>query len=169
MALPFKNTQGPPATAATSEPLVEQPRHLHAVTVSESAAEITAEFPPVAAGRGNGVRGQASGAMSVVRAVFIPDSGLWHDRQPSIAETARRARRGGHVAERGPLRVISTVHGYLAVANKAVCQTWLWIVEHPARLVTVLAVLGLAIAFPPTRHLLAWLLTPIVWVQHALD
>lgn len=169
-ALPFETNPDPTATAsAAPQP---GPRHLHAVP-QESPAEITTEFAPVGADPADDTETtsvkQAGGAATWMRAVFVPDSGLYADRQPSIAETVRRARHGRQLADRGALRGLGVAHGYLAAANTAVVDTWKWIVNHPARLITFVALLGLAIMFPPTRHLIAMLLTPIAWVQHALD
>jgi hypothetical protein len=172
-ALPFETTPSPPATASAADHSAG-PRHLHAVPRdTESPAEITTEFAPVGADPADDTEtisvDPAGGAATWMRTVFVPDSGLYVDRQPSIAETVRRARHGRQLADRGALRGLGVAHGYLAAANKAVAHTWVWIVDHPARLVTFVALLGLAIMFPPTRHLIAMLLTPIAWVQHALD
>ena len=170
-ALPFETNPGPPATASAAHP--PGPRHLHAVPHGTEPTESITESAPVGADQAADTEIAAAettgGAAAWVRAVFVPESGLYADRQPSIAETVRRARRGRQLADRGALRGLGVAHGYLAAANKAVAHTWVWIVDHPARLVTFLALFGLAIAFPPTRYAISLLLTPIAWMQHALN
>lgn len=170
-ALPSETNPGPPETASAAHPL--GPRHLHAVPHDTDPTESITESAPAGADQAADTENPAvettGGAVAWVRAVFVPESGLYTDRQPSIAETVRRARRGRQLADRGALRNLGVAHGYLAAANTAVADTWKWIVNHPARLIVFLAVLGLAIAFPPTRHVIALLLTPIAWVHNALD
>ncbi|TDX84964.1 hypothetical protein [Amycolatopsis arida] len=156
-ALPNDNAPAPdPSTTAPEQERTAVSRHLHAVD-TDLAAE-----PPAPGG-------QPAAAAAWLRAAFTPDSGLYTDRQPSIAETVRRARHGSQLAERGPLRTASIGYGWVAAANKAVCATWVWIVDHPARLAVVTTLAALALAFPPTRQLAVWLLTPVVWLHAALD
>ena len=163
----------PPSSAVTARPA--PPRRLHAVYPSQDSGETapsSTDTPITGDGPSDGNEAAGTGRTASggwVRAAFAPGSGLYTDRQPSIAETMRRAKRGGQIADTGPLRVAATVHGYLAAANKAACQTWMWIVDHPARLAVFGVLLALAVVFPPTRQLLAWVLAPIVWAGQALD
>lgn len=153
-ALPA-NSSGPVAADET------RPRHLRPVPpedITEAPDEVTAKAE--AADRG--------GVAAWLREVAVPGSGLYTDRQPSVSEIVRRARRGSQVAAHGPLRALSTVHGYVAAANKAVATTWVWIVDHPARLFVATVLLALAVVYPPTRHLLVWLLAPFAWAYDAL-
>jgi hypothetical protein len=168
-ALPEDTTA--PAGNTAHDPVGERastPRRLHAVDPTESAPGLVeiedVQDHPDSTTDSTIVRGVAW-----LREAFTPDSGLYTDRQPSIAETMRRAKAGRQLADTGPLRVLGTAHGYVAAANKAVVRTWEWVVDHPARLAVFTALMVLAVAFPPTRQLLAWLLAPITWVQQALD
>ena len=173
----------PPAAKAADPATNHQPAHLHLVHTNDN----TIEFPAVQVhdegqdddGRNDdGQDGEKNkfaaaaavgGAAAWMREAFAPGSGLYADRQPSIAEVVRRAKHGGQLATHGPLRHIAKAHGYVAAANKAVCDTWVWIVNHPARLVVALGLLGLAVAFPTTRHLISLLLAPFTWARQALD
>lgn len=160
-ALPNDNASAPEPATAPEQERAAASRHLHAVD-ADLAPEVS--IPGVQpAARTVGPTAQW------LRAAFTPDSGLYTDRQPSIAETVRRARRGSHLAEQGPLRTASTGYSWLAAANKAVCATWVWVVDHPARLAVVTTLAALALAFPPTRQFAVWLLTPVVWLHTALD
>lgn len=170
-----ESTAGPPAeTAAAPAADPPVPRHLHAVHHSEETIEAEVKntevenTAPVAETDTGHTATSGTGGGAWLRAAFTPGSGLYTDRQPSVAETVRRAKRGGQLADHGPLRVMAVGHGYFAAVNKAVCQTWIWVVDHPARLVVAGVLLTLAISFPTTRHLLGLLLTPVVWVQQAL-
>lgn len=144
-------------------------RHLVAVEPDPPKADPPETNTTSPASTGSAAAEAASQAQAWLRDAFTPDSGLYTDRQPSIAETVRRARDGSQLADTGPLRRLSVAHGYLAAANKAVCTTWVWVVDHPARLSVAAVLFGLAFAFPPVRHVLALLLTPVVWAQQALD
>lgn len=149
-------------------------RHLFAVHPTED----TTEIPPVPGGPSVdevaeaaelAKQGGRDRAVAWMREVFIPGSGLYHDRQPSIAEGIRRAKTGSQLATGGPLRVIGKTHGYATAAYKAWSDTKVWIVSHPARLTVFIALMGLAIAFPFTRGLLHLALTPFAWAYQALD
>lgn len=144
MAAAPENPQNTPEAAADLGEDVEA-RHPHAVP-NESAAGTTGDTPVagVPADAEAGPAGQrAEQAAAFLRAAFTPASGLYTDRLPSIAETVRRAKAGAHVAEAGPLHKASTAYGYLAAAIKAVAITVMWLVEHPARLLTVLLLVAL--------------------------
>ncbi|GAA0645700.1 hypothetical protein GCM10010174_80900 [Kutzneria viridogrisea] len=169
-------TPGPQPSAADASPAADQhgpgPRHLYAIHASDNPTPTPAEGPAEDTAPDTEVEDGPSAtprAVAWLRSAFTPESGLYADRQPSIAEILRRAKAGAQLSERGPLRALATAHGYVAAANKAICDTWVWIVAHPSRLIMVSALVVLAIAFPVTRHLLAVLLTPITWVQQALD
>jgi hypothetical protein len=108
-------------------------------------------------------------ATAWMRTNFTPDSGLYADRQPSIEEIVRRAKGSDHLPDEGILRRLAIGYSYLAAANKAAAVTWAWIVDHPARLFVVGVLLALAMVFPPTRYAIAALLTPLTWIQQALD
>ncbi len=168
-ALPDNPTE--PAVAATSHDTEsqEEPRHLHAVPLAETATdtEIVEPEPEVPLDQAN-TNTRAAETFAWLREAFTPDSGLYADRQPSIAETMLRAHHGDQLSAVGPLRTVAKGHGYLAAANKAAMHTWVWIVDHPARLAVVTALLTLAIAYPPTRHLIGYLLTPFAWAHQAL-
>lgn len=157
-----------PAGSATHDAGPEEPRHLHAVPLIEATAEPEPPTSTVEPGVPTRSRALVTETVTWLRTAFVPDSGLYTDRQPSIAETMRRAKHGGQLSAVGPLRTASTVHGYGAAANKAVALTWMWIVDHPARLGVVTVLVVLAIVYPPTRHVLGVLLTPAVWAQQAL-
>ncbi len=172
-ALPDNPTE--PDVAATShdtEP--EEPRHLHAVPVTESTIDVapsdteTVEPEPEVPPDEMGTNTRAAEPFAWLREAFTPDSGLYTDRQPSIAETMRRARRGDQLSAVGPLRTAAIAHGWIAAGNKAVAITWGWISDHPARQAVLGVLLTLAVLYPPTRHLIGYSLTPFVWAQHAL-
>lgn len=171
-ALPIEITPVPSVAASAADHPAEQ-RHLRAVPrdtkLTETATEFRSVDQAVQAGAGAIAANPTGGVAAWMWAVFVPDSGLYNDRQPSIAETLRRARLGPQLANGGALRRLSIAHGYLAAANTALVDTWKWIVNHPARLGVFVVLLGVAIAFPVTRHLLAALLAPIAWTQHMLD
>lgn len=160
-----------PETTSTTTPVepAELARHLHAVDAE------TTVIPPVAGPAMPSTPDTSTEVTTVRRAaswaktVFTPASGLYNDRQPSVAETVRRARCGTQYADTSPLRVLGTAHGWLAAANKAVVHTWVWVVDHPARLTVVLVLATVAFAFPATRHVAAALLTPVTWAQHVLS
>lgn len=163
-ALPNDNAEAPVAAATDTEAL-EATRHLHPVPSGEYPTEFTTDQQPPTEAAPTSPAAKAAW----LREAFTPDSGLYTDRQPSIAETVRRAQRGSHLPDAGPLRTAGKAHGYLAAANKAVAATWVWIVDHPARLVTFTALVALALVFPATRQLVSLLLTPFAWAQQALD
>ncbi len=176
-ALPENNSSPPAAEAA--DPATNQARHLNLVHPDEN----TVESQPVRADDEGQDEGQddeenndeenfaaaVGGAAAWIREAFVPGSGLYADRQPSIAEGLRRAKHGGQLATHGPLRHIAKVHGYAAAVNKAVCDTWVWVFSHPARFLVALGLLGLAVAFPATRYLISLLLAPFTWARQALD
>lgn len=168
MAVPNPITE-PPATPASAQS--EPERHLH--VVEEPSIPVGEDMPTGAQSTSTTPEVVTSTVASSqwvawLRTAFIPDSGLWSDRQPSVEETVRRARRGQQVAEAGPLRHLAVAHGHAAAVNKAVCHAWVWIVDHPARLAVVTALLTVALAWPPTRAVAALLLTPFTWAHAAL-
>jgi hypothetical protein len=161
-ALPF-TTPSPPPKPEPPEPAPAGDRHLHAVHPDEDNTEAApaTEVPtePDATTK----------AVAWAKAAFSPGSGLYTDRQPTIAEITRRAKDGKQLGENGPLRKMAKVYNYGAAANKAACLTWAWVVDHPARFAVVMALASLLLVFPATRHLLSVLLTPVVWFQQSLD
>lgn len=166
-ALPDPPTEEPTATTTSQDAETpEQPRHLHAVDATDTTSEVdtTAED----SGSAGEVGHSRAATTAWLRAAFTPRSGLYTEQQPAIAETVRRAHHGSHLPAAGPLRTASRAHGYLSAANKAVAHTWVWIVDHPARLTTVTLLLTLALAFPATRQALSLLLAPFSWAHHAL-
>ncbi|GAA1983289.1 hypothetical protein [Amycolatopsis minnesotensis] len=135
-----ENTAEPATTIA--EP-VASVRHLHAVSVDEDHTGAAAPAPEAALELGDEPR-----FVAALKAVFTPDSGLWQDRQPSIAENWRTARRGAQCPETGPARVLSIGAGYLQFVIHAVCDAVKWSTASRAKLaVTALLVAGLFIWF----------------------
>jgi len=116
----------------------------------------------------NTTRDRTRAAWAWLATVFTPASGLYTDRQPAIAETVRRARDGSHLPDSGPVRVASQAHGYGHAALVAVLDTVKWLAAHPARLAALTVLVTVALAFPPTRHVAGWLLTPFSWAHAAL-
>ncbi|WP_020421124.1 hypothetical protein [Amycolatopsis sp. ATCC 39116] len=155
----------PAATSAAER--FDQPRHLYPVHPTEDTIEVPAV--PGQDSDSDATGGTLTERVAWLRTVFTPEAGLYTDRPPSIAEAIRRAKHGRQLAADGPLRKISIAHGYVAAANKAAVRTWEWIVDHQARFAVFLLLLGLALVFPPTRQLIAWLLYPVAWVQQQLD
>lgn len=147
-----------PSAAAAAPTTEEQQRHLHAVPATPDTTAAT-----------EGAGGDRAAWTSWLAEAATPQSGLYTDRPLSLAEEWRRARDGAQLAERGPLRTAESAYGVVAVANKAAVRTWEWVVDHPARLAGVTALLALAAAFPGTRPLLAALLYPFAWAHAALD
>lgn len=103
------------------------------------------------------------------REAVTPQSGLYTDRPPAVDEIVARAKRGAHLPETGPLRTAARIDGYVVAANKVAVRTWEFVVDHPARRITVAALLALAVLYPPTRAVLAFLLWPLAWAQQALS
>lgn len=156
----------PEPTAAVAAPDAEdQERHLHAVP--ETLVETTTDIPVVT---DDAEAGDIRPAWTIWLAdAAKPQSGLYTDRPLSLAEEWRRAREGAQLSDRGPLRTAESAYGVLAVANKAVVRSWEWVVDHPARMAGVGALVALMAAFPGTRPLLAALLYPFAWAHNALS
>lgn len=169
-----------PADGQTPEAAIEQapdtsvedaqPRHLHAVSEPDTTAGPDADDPidPDGEVADEQEPGRVRAALVWTRTAFAPQCGLYTDAPPSIAEIRARGRLGGQVAELGPLRTLSIGYSHFAVGNKIAMRTWEWVVDHPARIGTVALLVTLALVFPTTRHLLGYLLTPVVWAQQAL-
>lgn len=102
------------------------------------------------------------------RATFAPDSGLYSTRPLAVDEVLDRARRGSQLADAGPLRAVSTVHGYAAAGVKVALRSIEWVVEHLARTAVGLVLLTALLIYPPTRLALGYALTPAVWAHDLL-
>ncbi len=102
------------------------------------------------------------------RATFTPDSGMLSTRPLAVDEVLDRARRGSQLADAGPLRAVSTVHGYAAAGVKAGLRSIDWIVEHLARTAVGLVLLTALLIYPPTRMVLGHALAPAVWAHDLL-
>ncbi len=110
-----------------------------------------------------------SGWISWAREVFSPQSGLWTTRPLAPDEVLDRARHGQQVADAGPLRAVSTVHGYASAGAKLAMRTVEWVFcEHLARCVGALVLLTALCVYPPTATVLGYGLTPLVWVHDLL-
>lgn len=158
-----------PDPGGTVEPGPDTRRHLHPVHDTDAGAEdAPADHHEPDEAAKDDEPGLAHRAAIWAADTFTPHSGLYADRQPSIEETVRRASHGGQLPDAGPLRTAAQAHGYLAAANTALCDTWKWVVNHPARLAVFSVLIALAVAFPPTREALSILLTPFVWARAAL-
>ena len=166
-ASPPPNSRQPRPEPGEQEP----PRHLYALPAEEpdespevdETAESTEEFVDT-----SGPRVEWMAVWDWAREAFSPDSGLYSDRPESVREIVDRAKRGTQVAEHGPLRKISVAHGYLAAANKVTLRSWEWVLDRQARTCVAVVLLVLLVAIPQIRHLIAYLLYPLVWVQQLL-
>ncbi len=170
-----------PDSAATA---TAEPRHLHPVpddaTVPTDPAAQSTDEAASAEGEASTIgdeaaeptlsrsRVDASALLAWGRATFTPDSGLLSTRPLAVDEVLNRARHGSQLADAGPLRAVSTVHGYTAAAVKTALRSIDWIVEHLARSAVGLVLLTALLIYPPTRMVLGYALTPAVWAHDVL-
>src|SRR5699024_3538274 len=157
------------AVEDSSDAAVEQDADTHAESTTEEG-QATVEEPvegSVAVSESESAGRFAALTPWLVQA-FTPCSGLYTERQPTIAETVRRARDGDQLPDSGPLRLASQVHGYGHAAFSAAVDTAKWLTAHPARLAVLFTLLAVALAFPTTRHMAGFLLTPFAWAHTAL-
>lgn len=157
-----------------SESAEAEVRYLHPVEDTPDGAAEDAEAHADAVGeeaQGES-ESESAGRLAVLTPwlvqVFTPASGLYTERQPTIAEIVRRARDGDQLPDSGPLRFASQAHGYSHAAFVVVADTAKWLAAHPARLGVLCALVAVALAFPATRHVAGFLLTPVAWAHQAL-
>lgn len=137
---PEPEDNGEPAAAApltglgTASPEVEDPTQPIPVVVDEAAPEPGQE---TSEGPGNAVAGWA-------KALCDPQSGLWHDRQPSLAEKWRYYRSGPQLPEHGALRKIGLVLGLISFAIHVVAETVKFMTNTIAKLAVTTTVVVLA-------------------------
>lgn len=129
----------PPLYAVPDETAAETTGEIPTVVDASAAAADVAEPEP---GKN---RERAEKALVFLKTAFTPQSGLYTDRQPTIAETVRRAEAGDHLGLAGPLRKAAIGYGYFTAAVDAVCLTVMWLARHPARLLLTLLVTGLLV------------------------
>lgn len=157
--------------------LQEPPRHLYALPQDEN--EPTQAAPPSETEEDDEADAEEPASTLADRIdwpsvrswayqAFTPDSGLYTDRPLSVAEIVQRARHGDQVAANGPVRRISIAHGYVAAANKIALRSWEYVLDHQARTYVVAVLLAVALIIPATRHLVGYLLYPVVWAQQLL-
>src|SRR5699024_898649 len=144
----------------------EAPAEAPAEVTAEATAEVTAEATADEA-EPDGSRVAALAAWAWL--AFTPASGLYTARQPRLEDTVGRARDGDQLPDSRPLRLASQAHGYSHAAFVAVADTAKWIAAHPARLGVLAALVAVALAFPATRHVAGFLLTPFAWAHTALS
>lgn len=182
---PEPSTEQPGPNSATGAP-----RHLHPVPTNEpvqdapaahsteddhdaagqvaDSDEQPAETEPHPTGLSARSRVDLSALLTWGRATFTPDSGLFSTRPLAVDEVLDRARRGSQLADAGPLRAVSTVHGYAAAGVKVALRSIDWVVEHLARTAVGLVLLTALLIYPPTRMVLGYALTPAVWAHDLL-
>lgn len=159
----------PPTPEETETEPQEPPRHLYALPQNEhEPPESPAMSGTVEEDKDEPARIDWVSIRNWTYAAFKPDSGIYTDRPESVSEIVHRARHGEHVADHGPLRRISIAHGYLAAANKIALRSWEYVLDHQARTYVVAVLLATALLVPATRHLIAYLLYPVVWAQQLL-
>ncbi|RAS57831.1 hypothetical protein C8D87_12114 [Lentzea atacamensis] len=117
---------------------------------------------------GAGRRKPGPALVLAARELIVPHSGLYTDRPATPAEIVRRARLGSQVPAAGVLRAASTAYGYGAAGATVLLRTVEWVIRHPARLGLAVLLLALALAFPATRQVAVFLLTPFTWAHDAL-
>lgn len=110
-----------------------------------------------------------SGWLTWARDVFTPQSGMWTTRPLAPAEVVDRARHGQQLTDAGPLRAVSTAHGYASAAAKLPMRAVEWLFcEHLARAAVALVLLTALCLYPPTAAVLGYGLTPLVWAHDLL-
>lgn len=148
----------------TNEPVQDAPA-AHSTEEDHNTVEDTDEQP---AGLSARSRVDLTALLTWGRATFTPDSGLLSTRPLAVDEVLDRARRGSQLADAGPLRAVSTVHGYAAAGVKVALRSIEWVVEHLARTAVGLVLLTALLIYPPTRMVLGYALTPAVWAHDLL-
>lgn len=110
-----------------------------------------------------------SGWLTWAREVFSPQSGMWTTRPLAPDEVVDRARNGPQLADAGPLRAVSTAHGYASAGVKLPMRAVEWVFcEHLARAAVALVLLSALCLYPSTGEVLGYALTPLVWLHDLL-
>lgn len=144
------------------------PRHLHPVDTGPTTDHQDEEHQDQVLLDEDSGGDRLAAVYAFLAEAFTPASGLYRDRQPAPKEVLDRAKHGQHLPEVGAARTAAQAYGYAAAANRMVASTWCWIVDHPARVAVVTALLAVALAWEPTRVAAGWALAPFSWAHTAL-
>uniref|UniRef100_UPI003F4971DD hypothetical protein n=1 Tax=Amycolatopsis sp. CA-096443 TaxID=3239919 RepID=UPI003F4971DD len=142
-ASPASNAAGEPAAPlpglGTARPEVEDPTQPIPVVIVDDDPAPVPQPGPVALKR------TAGAAAAWAKALCDPQSGLWQDRQPSLAEHWRRYRSGAQLPERGVLRRIGMVLGLVSFGIHAAAETVKFLTGSNVKLLVTATVVGLAL------------------------